>query len=94
MPKATGNQGWGWGVKAVSPSPGYKGDVLSVENSLVLVFITAITILNIICDKMLLLQGLTAPTTQSWDATNPKRTSLEPVPELLLGTLSSPKAQP
>ena len=43
---------------------------------------------------MLLMQGLTAPTTQSWDATNPKRTSLEPVPELLLGTLSSPKAQP
>lgn len=35
-------------------------------------------ILNNICDKMLLLQGLTAPLTQSWAS---------------LGTLASPKAQ-
>lgn len=49
-------------------------------------------ILNNICDKMLLLQGLTAPITQSQDAISPKGTSLEPVSGFLQGTLASSKA--
>lgn len=50
-------------------------------------------ILNTICDKMLLRQGLTAPVTQSWDATNPKGS--EPGASVCAsgGTVASPNAQ-
>lgn len=49
-------------------------------------------IVNSICDKMLLLQGLTAPISPPSDAISPKGTNLKTVSGLLCGILASPKA--